>query len=211
MKRQYDYTVRPGVTLPQEYTNQHIFERGGDDNKFYFTDHPVQITLNGSGGPAPWSAGDEESVQIVAGPNRAVVTFLCEESQNARRVIQLAPGSSVKIFVDAWEHYQTVPLIMQAMSVSGQSAHLDWRFFNYIPITGPISGSLAAASGSSLNLQPPVFQTLGHTNRSPTGEFPVSQETKNRACQCASERPFLLVQAYPDNVDDILMSLKIAK
>lgn len=216
MKRQFDYTVGPGggVWAPgcrgggveaQNWENKHIFERWGDDNTVYFTDTVDQAFLAGAAGPAPWThqAGaavnaannylPSGGVALTAPANHTATTFLCEESHNVKRKIILEPGANAKVFLDAWEHYQTVPLMVQ-VAASGGNVPYQWSFHNYLPLGGgPMKGAGLASSCLDIDTQPPIVQTLGQTDRSPTGEYPVSEATKARTCCCASERPFFYI------------------
>jgi hypothetical protein len=197
MKRQYDYTVGgfgdPGAILARQWENAHIFERWGDDNIVYFSD-PVDQTLlgSGAGGTLAFEGSHADSPILKVAVHQSATTFLCEESDNVKRTLLLEPGASVKVFVDAWEHYQTVPLVVQVAKghVGGQVSY-QWSFSNYLPIGSPdkISGSGGALYYSDINLAPPIIKTLGHTNRTPTGEYPVSEATKQKTCYCAPERP----------------------
>jgi len=224
MKRQFDYTVGPGPdpgavgcnaaggTLAARWRNDHIFERYGDDNTVYFTDYVEQSFL--SGGPSPWNTASSSGAVLRIPTGQRATTFLCEESQNVKRTLQLEPGSSVKIFVDAWEHYQTVPLIVQVGSTNAARIPYKWTFFNYSPIGGsPVEGQGVASpcgSAGELNLQPPIIQTLGHTNRTPMGEFPASEESKQKTCCCAWDRPFLVLENHSSR-GDLLAIVKIAQ
>jgi hypothetical protein len=212
MKRQYDYTVnwpmggQPGG-LAENWRDDHIFERWGDDNTVYFTSTPDQLILPFSGlspyGPIDSSTTDSGTVAewSKVQPGEMRTTFLCEETENVRRQLCLAPSAAVKVFIDAWESWQTTPI---TISTKGGGRY-TWQFFNYVPITGPSSGTSSpggassAASTSSLAASTaeftPVVKTLGHVNRSPLGEFPVSEATKAKSdCCCASHRPYVLIQ-----------------
>lgn len=211
MKRQYDYSTGPGINsgrnggglCAKNWTNQHIFERWGDDNSVYFQDPTQQMMMNS---PAPFDFSDpyfhnSNNYPSTEGPvvhvdsHESASTFLCEESQNVKRNISLAPGASVKVYLDAWEQWQTVPISVQVSSKSNKrTIKYEWKFFNYLPISGPrTEGSGEVTSGCPhISQSPPIILTLGHTNRSPTGEFPVTEATKNKKCHCASERPFIV-------------------
>uniref|UniRef100_A0A6C0BM63 Uncharacterized protein n=1 Tax=viral metagenome TaxID=1070528 RepID=A0A6C0BM63_9ZZZZ len=231
MKRQFAYTVGPGPdagaprcnpsggTLAKHWRNDHIFEREGDDNIVYFTDYVEQSFLGGAAGPMPWSMSPTvptaHNNSIVLEVKDQATTFLCEESHNVKRTMCLKPRASVKVFVDAWEHYQTVPLVVQVGAVQS-AAPYRWTFFNYSPIGGsPVEGQGLAAPADleATNLLPPIIQTLGHTNRTPAGEFPVSEATKQQTCCCAWDRPFLVIENAADSAEsaDLLVIVKIGQ
>jgi hypothetical protein len=264
MKRQYDYTVGPGspnTNIPwshggagrpgastrgcgtngggiraQDWKNEHIFERWGDDSIVYFTDTVDQAFLSptSGGGLMPWfedrtkqtggnNIPSSENVVLKVPADHTATTFLCEESRNTKRTLVLGPGASAKVFVDAWEHYQTVPLILQVAAANQaptigqgpQGVSYQWSFFNYSPIGGsPTQGSGFAAYCPEINLSPPIIQTLGQTDRSPTGEYPVSEETKQKTCCCASERPFFVItntEAAKSHGRNLIVVIKVAQ
>jgi hypothetical protein len=236
MRRNFDATVQPvkGCPGPATWTNEQIFERWGDDNTVYFLNVPDQIML--MTGPAPLDMSDvgdgngnrsfKESVFYV-NPGEQMTSFLCEETKTTTRTFSLPPQASAKVFVDAWEHYQTVPLLVTASGEKGAQVHYEWQFYNYIPIqTGSCrsthgngtteSGGVSCPPSMNQSVQhgltAPIIRTLGHTNRSPMGEFPVSKKTKEQHCIKESERPFLIfknVEQYPG--PSLTMTIKVAQ
>jgi len=245
MKRQYDYTVGPGVNAApggggvcgKNWTNKHIFERWGDDNSVYFQDPTQKLMMNDL---APFNFSDpyyptesnnfprtpaaDTTVLLKVAPGQNVSTFLCEESHNVKRNLCLGSGASSKVYLDAWEQWQTVPISVQVSSKSKNTIFYDWIFYNYLPINGtPTDGSGQLTAGCPpISLSPPIILTLGHTNRSPLGEFPVSEATKNKKCYCASERPYIVftnttshskekASTTTRSNDELLISIKIAK
>lgn len=139
-------------------------------------------------------------VIIRVAPNDFVSTFLCSESENVKRTFLLGPGAKARIFIDAWTSWQTTPINVQAFTVNAgnEPAKYNWKLYNYIPIgSGITEGNGVAEYCSQVPADtegPYILTTLGHTNRSPTGEFPVSRATKERECVCASDRPFLVFE-----------------
>lgn len=236
MKRNYNATVQPVDGCPGvgTWTNEQIFERWGDDNTVYFLNVPDQLLLGS--GPQPLDMSEpgygngnrsfRESIFEVS-PGTKITTFLCQETKTTTRTFALAPQATAKIFVDAWEHYQTVPLLVTARGRNGESVHYSWQFYNYVPIqTGScnsthgkgVTESGGAPCPPSINqsaetgLSAPIIRTLGHTNRSPMGEFPVSQKTKNRHCIPENERPFLIFKnEEPITGPVMMMTIKVAQ
>lgn len=225
MKRQYNYTVTPSCHASgRNWENKHIFERWGDDNSVYFTNEDQLLMSNGllGHGGTDWSHSSKDDVILSVPAGHTVTTFLCEEARNVKRTIRLeGPGAQAKIFVDAWEHYQTVPLIVQAAGV-GSAVAYQWSFHNYIPISSPgptgptgapLSGKGVASYFPNVNLSPPIVQTLGSTDRTPMGEHPVSDATKRKTCSCAEERPYFLISHTDINRSNgpLLVVIKVAQ
>lgn len=211
MKRQHTYNVGPGPnaapplgggTCGSRIPNDVLFERGGDDNTQYFIDPVQQLLVNS--GPAPIAlgipgieGGRPSSSQIVQAPLMAVASLRGDSAAHATQSFMLHGGASVKVFLDAWEPWQTIPLNVYASAIREPAVdtRYTWSFVNYVPIgNGPCSGRGTAAGCPRGVETPPFLKTLGSTNRSPRGEFPVSQATKD-ACACCHEddRPYLLV------------------
>lgn len=235
MKRNYNQTVQPVNSCPGSgtWTNEQIFERWGDDNTVYFLNTADQLMLGTRPQPLDMSKpgygnGNRSFRENVfqVGPAKTITTFLCEETKTTTRTFLLSPQASAKVFVDAWEHYQTVPLLLTASGANGEAARYSWHFTNYVPIQ---SGSCNSAHGKgttetgvfcppSINqsaetgMTAPIIRTLGHTNRSPMGEFPVSRATKERKCIAESERPFIIFKnEEPLTGPSILMTIKVAQ
>ena len=70
MKRQYDYTTMPGPnwspegggTCGQLWTDEHVFERYGDDNTVYFMDVAEQLLLGSGAAPLDLPPTGQENV-----------------------------------------------------------------------------------------------------------------------------------------------------
>lgn len=78
--------------------------------------------------------------------NQQATSFLCEETQTTTRTFVLSPGASAKVFVDAWKHYQTVPLLVTANGTNGEKVKYKWKFTNYVPI-GAVVGDDSRLQG----------------------------------------------------------------
>jgi len=240
MKRQYINTLAPGPgpspnafsnvitgqrtagggNCPENISDTLIFERWGDDSQVYFID-PVQQFLVNSG-PAPidldTSLREVRKKEISVLPGKQEITELSDDYPQQTFLLHDA-NSSVKIFLDAWLPYQTVPInVFASARPSYISPSYHWEFHNYIPIGGTAvsgSGSTPVCPSGPMTLlrkeYSPIIRTLGHTNRTPMGEFPVSEETKRRACYCAGERPYLVFShTGPNGTAPILVTIGIA-
>lgn len=214
-------SILGGGTCNPRWENAHIFERGGDDNIVYFTDVVQQELVNS--GPAPLDlapTGQENTnrsfrrniLRVPAG--HSITSFLYGADEHVKRVFQMEPNSNVKVFIDAWESWQTVPIFVSVGAKTGNNVPYAWKLYNYIPIASSLTGEDIQGSGkaqvcSPIEEQPPIIRTLGSTSRSPNGESPVSTQTKNKKCFCDSERPYL-VFANKSSTDSIEMLIKIA-
>ena len=201
MERQYLRANPSNGQCPQQIPDALLFERWGDDNTLYFQDS-VQHLLVGSG-PAPLGLDqpgknrDEESIYteakyIATGTMQSA--HLDSELGFVKQSFVLAAGNgTLKMFLDAWLPYQTVPITVTATKLGASGGQYSWKFENYVPIGGCASkyGNGIAQPCPNLMEAAPIIRTLGHTNRSPIGEFPVSQATKAKTCYCDEERPVL--------------------
>lgn len=143
MKRNFESTG-------PNWTNEQVFERWGDDNTVYFMNVPDQLMLMTQPFPLDMDPmGDGNGNRsfkdhlIVAPQGQQVTSFLCQESSNTTRTFLLPPGSSAKVFLDAWSHYQTVPFLVTAAGENGAPVKYAWYLTNYLPI--PTHGANATS------------------------------------------------------------------
>lgn len=210
MERQYAHANPSAGQCPERIPDALLFERWGDDSLLYFQD-PVNAMLVGTRGsplgldqpgknrchhPEPKHVTSTVTSQLASQPGKVKQSFILEGH------------ASVHMFLDAWLPYQTTPIYVTATLQGCEpgactanqppvaQGNYAWTFFNYVPIGGcaPIHGSGVAETCPNLNESAPIIRTLGHMARSPTGEFPISQATKNKACYAEHERPKLIFQ-----------------
>lgn len=204
MQRQFPYNVGPGKnsaarggggTCPSLIPNEVLFERNGDDSTQYFIDPVQQLLVNT--GPAPIamvnsSGGRFRPAKVVLTPLMAIASL----HDDAVQSFEIYGGASVKVYLDAWEPWQTTPVNVYVSAVRSppMDTKYTWEFVNYVPMGGtPCNGQGTAIDCPRGVETPPIIKTLGSTNRSPKGEYPVSQATKD-ACKCCREcdRPYFL-------------------
>lgn len=172
-----------------------MFERGMDDNTYWFTDEVNQLLMHRQ--PAPLGLGSAAGITKPAAPVTRVrgshTSHLC--SDNVMQSFLLEPMSSVLVFLDAWLPYQTVPIVASVRSVTQAPVQYAWAFTNYIPIgNAPLHGRGVATHCPQGDEEAPIIRTFGHTSRSPTGEFPLSRVTLEKQCIHEHERPTLTVR-----------------
>lgn len=182
-----------------------ILERGMDDNTYWFTDETNQLLKHQQPAPLGLATGivkpSNETSTLVAAGQRAV-SHLCSEKNMVKQSFVLESRASVAVFLDAWLPYQTVPIRVTVCALQ-VPVRYSWQFRNYVPIgNAPTQGSgMAMLQDEGL-----IIRTLGHTARSPTGEFPLSRETLEKTCIHESERPMLFFR----NIDNAPMTMTIA-
>lgn len=180
--------------------NNVLLERGMDDNTYWFTDEVDQLLKHRQ--PAPLGLANAAGItkpqaQVTRVPSATTVTsHLCSETGMVKQSFLLEPLASVRVFLDAWLPYQTVPIVVFVRSLSSTTpVRYAWEFANYVPIgNAPRSGRGLATYCPQGDEEAPVIRTYGHTSRSPTGEFPLSRETLERQCVHEHERPTIHVQ-----------------
>lgn len=186
-----------------------LFERGMDDNTFWYTNEVQQLLKHRQ--PAPLGlASDTAAVRL---PDATYVktrltSRLCND--NTLQTFLLEPSATVFMFLDAWLPYQTVPIVVTASSTADR-ARYAWSFRNYVPIgNASMQGAGWATPCPEGVEESPIIRTLGHTARSPTGEYPLSRETLAKTCMNENERP-MLVFRNTDTTSRIYLTIAIGQ
>lgn len=206
MQRQHTYNVGPGCTPPSAIPNDVLLERGGDDSTVYFVNRTDQLLMGTGPAPldlasaarplAPRSGPIEKPVQT---PAMGVACLRPTPKDTTQAFVLHGGGASAKVFLDAWEPWQTVPLniTIEAPGPLMIDTRYSYEFVNYVPLGPvPVRGKGVAKLACPWGVESaPTMKTQGNTNRSPRGEFPVSQATRE-ALQCCHEddRPYLVVR-----------------
>jgi hypothetical protein len=181
MQRQFAQFV-----CPNNISNEMLFERHGDDNLNYFIDPLQQFVMQGGLAPlgidtptTPQLQGNNSYNNSVSQMSqvRQISTISSALISATPQHFLLQPGASLKVFLDSWQPWQTVPVLAQ-VSAKSAGGRYSWYFGNYVPIQGSPSGSGEAnicPQGVEADI---VIRTLGHLNRTPLGEFPVTQVSR---------------------------------
>lgn len=242
MKR--NFPIPQGSCLdPGSWNMQQRFERQGDDNQEYFMDNVMQLY---SGGPADvsdlnafignvihnGSDLDNETNFIknllISEPYHQITTFLCTESDTISRDILLKPNGSARIFIDAYEPWQTTPINVFAGALPGNNSNtvhtgqqklgttISYHFLNYKPIdsTKCYEGALPISSANTIKpgwwaSHSPIIRTLGSLNRTPNGISPVPDDIKQKQVWSPNERPYILIWNH-NQTSNVILRINVA-
>lgn len=204
------------VNCPEDIPNEYIFERQGDDNLNAFIDPLQQMLINSGATASPLQVDQPGNYKVTSSLAHQVpiitdpATFQLS-NEHPKQTFILKQGGMLRVFLDAWLPWQTVPFSVSVSSLSWSSVTYVWKLLNYIPIGGgPTYGKGLAALCPQGEEMAPMMVTLGHLNRSPLGEFPVSEKTKKKPCCCEQERPALIFANTNPTQGDLQLTITMS-